>query len=53
MIELLKTIEMLAQLNFSFDNIKHVVEPVQKDTKRAAAVNPDKALGDFLKMMGW
>ena len=57
MIELLKTIEMLAQLNFSFDNIKHVVAPkqenIQKDAKRVAAVNPDKALGDFLKMMGW
>ncbi len=53
MIELLKTIEMLAQLNFSFDNIKHVVEPIQKDTKKVTAVNPDKALGDFLKMMGW
>ena len=53
MIELLKTVEMLAQLNFSLDNIKHVVEPVQKDTKKVAAVNPDKALGDFIKMMGW
>ena len=57
MIELLKTIEMLAQLNFSFDNIKHVVAPaqenIQKDPKKVTAVNPDKALGDFLKMMGW
>ena len=57
MIELLKTVEMLAQLNFSFDNIKHVVEPkqenIQKDPKKVIAVSPDKALGDFLKMMGW
>lgn len=56
-IELFKTLELLAQLNFSFDNIKHVVEPkqenIQKDVKKVVAVSPDKALGDFLKMMGW
>ena len=49
MIELLKTFEMLSQLNFDF-NVKPAV---QKDTKKVAAVDPSKALGDFLKMMGW
>ena len=52
MIELLKTFEVLAQLNFDF-NIKSVANKqpaVQKDTKK---VDPDKALGNFLKMMGW
>ena len=53
LIEMLKTFEMLSQLNFSFDNIKPVVKPIQKDVKNVAAVSPDKALGDFLKMMGW
>ena len=55
MIELLKTVEMLAQLNFDF-NVKAVApkrENIQKDAKKVVAVNPDKALGDFLKMMGW
>ena len=54
LIELLKTLELLAQLNFDF-NIKAVApkkEMIQKDTKEVA-VSPDKALGDFLKMMGW
>lgn len=57
LIELFKTFELLAQLNFSFDNIKHVVEPkkenIQKDTKKVAAADPDRALAGFLKMMGW
>ena len=47
MIELLKTVEVLAQLNFA---VAPKQENVQKDTKK---MNPDKALGDFLKMMGW
>lgn len=47
MIELLKTVEVLVQLNFA---VAPKQENVQKDTKK---VNPDKALGDFLKMMGW
>ena len=54
MLELFKTFELLTQLNFSFGNIKNVVEPkqenVQKDVKK---VDPNKALGDFLQMMGW
>ena len=50
MIELLKTIDVLAQLNFAVaPNQKNV----QKDAKKVVAVNPDKALGDFIKMMGW
>ena len=57
MIELLKTFEVLAQLNFSFNNIKHVAEPkkenTQKDIKKVSAVDPNKALADFIKMMGW
>jgi hypothetical protein len=55
MIELLKTFEVLSQLNFDF-NIKSVANKqpaVQKDTKKVAAVDPNKALGDFIKMMGW
>ena len=55
MIELLKTFEVLAQLNFDF-NIKSIANKqpaVQKDTKKVAAVDPNKALGDFIKMMGW
>ena len=54
-IELFKTLELLAQLNFDF-NIKAVApkkEMIQKDTQEVTAVSPDKALGDFLKMMGW
>ena len=54
LIELFKTFELLAQLNFSFDNIKNVVEPkkenIQKDVKKT---DPNKALADFLNMMGW
>jgi adenylate cyclase class IV len=52
-IELLKTCEMLAQLNFNIKAVAPKQENIQKDTKKVAAVNPDKALGDFLKMMGW
>ena len=51
MIELFKTVEMLVQLNFGL-NVKPAVA-VQEDTKKVAAVDPNKALGDFLKMMGW
>ena len=51
MVELLKTFEVLAQLNFGF-NVKPAVA-VQEDTKKVAAVDPNKALGDFIKMMGW
>ena len=51
MIELLKTFDVLAQLNFGL-NVKPAVA-VQEDTKKVAAVDPNKALGDFLKMMGW
>ena len=51
MIELLKTFEVLSQLNFGL-NVKPAVA-VQEDTKKVAAVDPSKALGDFLKMMGW
>jgi hypothetical protein len=50
MIELLKTFEMLSQLNFA---VAPKQENIQKDTKKVAAVDPNKALGDFLKMMGW
>ena len=53
MIELLKTFEMLAQLNFSIKTVAPKQENVQKDVRKVAAVSPDKALGDFLKMMGW
>lgn len=55
MIELLKTFEMLSQLSFSLDNVKHIAMPkqenIQKDVKKV--VDPNKALGDFLQMMGW
>ena len=50
MIELLKTFDVLAQLNFS---LAPKQENIQKDAKKVAAVDPNKALGDFLKMMGW
>ena len=51
MIELLKTIEVLVQLNFGL-GVKPAVA-VQEDAKKVAAVDPNKALGDFIKMMGW
>ena len=51
MVELLKTFEVLFQLNFGL-NVKPAVA-VQEDTKKVAAVDPNKALGDFIKMMGW
>ena len=57
LLELLKTVEVLAQLNFSLGNIKRVATPnqekVQENVKKVAAVDPNKALGDFIKMMGW
>ena len=53
MIELLKTFDVLAQLNFGIKPIAPKQENVQEDTKKVAAVDANKALGDFLKMMGW
>ena len=53
MIELLKTFEMLAQLNFSIKTVAPKQDKIQENTKKVAAVDPNKALGDFLKMMGW
>lgn len=53
MIELLKTFEVLAQLNFGIKTIAPKQENIQKDVKKVAAVDPNKVLGDFLKMMGW
>ena len=53
MIELLKTFEVLAQLNFNIKTVAPKQENIQKDAKKVAAVDPNKALGDFLKMMGW
>jgi hypothetical protein len=50
MIELFKTFEMLSQLNFAFAPKQ---EKIQENTKKVAAVDPNKALGDFIKMMGW
>ena len=50
MIELFKTFEMLAQLNFAFAPKQ---EKVQENVKKVAPVDANKALGDFLKMMGW
>ncbi len=50
MIELFKTVEMLAQLNFNIKTVAPKQENIQKDAKK---VDPNKALGDFLKMMGW
>ena len=44
MLDMLKMIDTLKNLTFNF-NIK-----APNDTKK---VNPDKALGDFIKMMGW
>ena len=53
LIELFKTFEMLAQLNFDLKVLTPKQENVQKDVKKVAAVDPNKALGDFIKMMGW
>ena len=50
LLELLKTIEVLAQLNFA---VAPKQEKVQENVKKVAAVDPNKALGDFIKMMGW
>lgn len=53
LIELFKTFEVLAQLNFDLKVLTPKQENIQKDTKKVAAVDPNKALGDFIKMMGW
>ena len=53
LIELFKTFEVLAQLNFDLKVLTPKQENVQKDVKKVAAVDPNKALGDFIKMMGW
>ena len=50
LIELFKTFEVLAQLNFA---VAPKQEKVQENVKKVAAVDPNKALGDFIKMMGW
>jgi hypothetical protein len=50
MVELLKTVEVLAQLNFA---VAPKQDKIQENVKKVAAVDPNKALGDFLKMMGW
>ena len=50
LIELFKTFEMLAQLNFDLKVLTPKQENIQKDVKK---VDPNKALGDFIKMMGW
>ena len=50
LIELLKTVEVLAQLNFA---VAPKQDKVQENVKKVAAVDPNKALGDFIKMMGW
>ena len=47
MLDMLKMIDTLKNLTFSFNT------KAPNDTKKVAAVNPDKALGDFIKMMGW
>ena len=53
LIELFKTFEVLAQLNFDLKVLTPKQENIQKDAKKVAAVDPNKALGDFIKMMGW
>ena len=53
MIELFKTVEMLAQLNFNIKAVAPKQENIQKDVKKVTAVDANKALGDFLQMMGW
>lgn len=50
LLELLKTVEVLAQLSFA---VAPKQEKVQENVKKVAAVDPNKALGDFIKMMGW
>ena len=47
MLDMLKMIDTLKNLTFNFNT------KAPNDTKKVAAANPDKALGDFLKMMGW
>lgn len=53
LIELFKTFEVLAQLNFDLKVLTPKQENVQKDVKKVAVADPNKALGDFIKMMGW
>ena len=50
LLELLKTVEVLAQLNFA---VAPKQEKVQENVKKVAVTDPNKALGDFIKMMGW
>ena len=47
MLDMLKMIDTLKNLTFNFNT------KAPNDTKKVVAVNPDKALGDFIKMMGW
>ena len=47
MLDMLKMIDTLKNLTFNFNT------KAPNDTKKVTAVNPDKALGDFIKMMGW
>ena len=50
LLELLKTVEMLAQLNFA---VAPKQDKIQENVKKVAVTDPNKALGDFIKMMGW
>lgn len=47
MLDMLKMIDTLKNLTFNFNT------KAPNDTKKVAAVDPNKALGDFIKMMGW
>ena len=47
MLDMLKMIDTLKNLTFNFST------KAPGDTKKVAAADPDKALGDFLAMMGW
>ena len=50
LIELFKTVEVLAQLNFA---VAPKQDKIQENVKKVAVTDPNKALGDFIKMMGW
>ena len=50
LLELLKTVEVLAQLSFA---VTPKQDKVQENVKKVAVTDPNKALGDFIKMMGW
>ena len=50
LLELLKTVEVLAQLNFA---VAPKQDKIQENVKKVAVTDPNKALGDFIKMMGW